>query len=169
MHLGRCIGPTILDIDLWRTSTSLHRCVFKECVYRQTHTFGAWWRIGRVNEFRQEGRGFESLSGRHVYGHWASPSLIVACSVSACKLRHSVNCCDREHFRKAHARRRAIEMDKYNTHTHLRRSSNLTAYYSSLLNSLIRFDPLLRRWSETCAWVVTHLLCRCHEIEYPSN
>ena len=26
-------------------------------------------------------------------GPWASPSLTVACSDSACKLRHSVNCC----------------------------------------------------------------------------
>ena len=29
---------------------------------------------------------------------WASPSLAVACSASACKLRHSVNCCGRELF-----------------------------------------------------------------------
>src|SRR6218665_613991 len=29
---------------------------------------------------------------------WASPSLTVACSVSACKLRNSVNCCGRERF-----------------------------------------------------------------------
>ena len=30
------------------------------------------------------------------YEPWASPSLAVACSASACKLRHSVNCCGRE-------------------------------------------------------------------------
>src|SRR6218665_1292777 len=44
-------------------------------------------------------------------GPLASPSLTVA----LCKFRHSVNCCGRERFLKAHAVRSAIEMDKYNT------------------------------------------------------
>src|SRR6218665_3959555 len=48
-------------------------------------------------------------------GPWASLSLTVACSASVCKLQHSVNCCGRERFRKAHAVRSAIEMEKYNT------------------------------------------------------
>ena len=29
-------------------------------------TYGAWWRIARVDAFRPESRGFESCSGRHV-------------------------------------------------------------------------------------------------------
>src|SRR6218665_2191347 len=32
-------------------------------------------------------------------GPWASPSLTVACGASACKLRHSFNCCGRERLR----------------------------------------------------------------------
>ena len=48
-------------------------------------------------------------------GPWASPSLAVACSASECKLWHSVNCCGRKRFWKAHDVRSAIEMDKYNT------------------------------------------------------
>ena len=48
------------------------------------------------------------------YGPWASPSLAVACTALACKLRHSVTCCGIERFRKVHALRRAIEIDKYN-------------------------------------------------------
>ena len=48
--------------------------------------------IGRVGAFRPEGREFESRSSRHV-GTLGSrnPSLTVACSVSACKLRHTVS------------------------------------------------------------------------------
>ena len=74
--------------------------------------YGAWWRIGRDDAFRPECREFESRSSRHV--RWASSSLTVACSASARKLRHSVNCCGRERFSKAHAWKSAIEMDKYN-------------------------------------------------------
>ena len=48
-------------------------------------------------------------------GPWASPLLTVACSASACKLRHSVNCCGQERFWKVHAVRSAIEMDKHKT------------------------------------------------------
>src|SRR6218665_196397 len=44
------------------------------------------------------------------YGLWASPLLTVACSPSACKLRHGVNCCGRKRFRKAHALRSAMMM-----------------------------------------------------------
>jgi len=42
------------------------------------------------------------------------PSLTVACSTTASKLRCSVNCSCRELFWKAQAVRGAIEMDKYN-------------------------------------------------------
>ena len=75
---------------------------------------GAWWaswRIGRVDAFRPEGRGFEGFkfrSSRHVR--------ILGKSFTCCclyKLQHS--CCGRERFCKAHAVRSAIEMDKYNT------------------------------------------------------
>ena len=34
-----------------------------------------------------------ALAATYMQGHWASPSLAVACSASACKLRHTVNCC----------------------------------------------------------------------------
>ena len=63
---------------------------------------------------------------------WANPSLAVACSASACKLWHSVNCCGRERFWKAHAGRSAIEMDKYNTIQH-QRVTNLCLTNSSKL------------------------------------
>ena len=33
-----------------------------------------------------------------MYGRWASPSLVVASGASACKLRHSVDCCGWERF-----------------------------------------------------------------------
>ena len=74
----------------------------------------AWWRLGRVEAFWPEGRGFESCSSRRV-GTLGSPSLTVVCGASACKLQHSVNCCGRERFWNAHAVRSAIEMDQYNT------------------------------------------------------
>ena len=75
----------------------------------------AWWRIGRVDAFWPEGRKFESRSIGATKGPWANTSLAVACSSSACKLRHSVNCCGWERFWKAHAVRSGIEMDKCNT------------------------------------------------------
>jgi len=74
----------------------------------------------------------------HSTGPWASPSLAVACSASACKLRHSVNCCGRERFWKAHAVRSAIEMNK----------RNKIQYNGSFNNS--KFYPIMRiiffRW-----------------------
>jgi len=39
-----------------------------------------------------------TLAAMQGQGPWAGPSLAVACSASACKLRHSVNCCGRERF-----------------------------------------------------------------------
>ena len=73
-----------------------------------------WWLIGRFGAFRPKGRGFESRSCRHIET-WASSSLTIACSASACKLRDSVKCVGRERFWKALAVRSAIEMDQYNT------------------------------------------------------
>src|SRR6218665_1306238 len=70
-------------------------------IAHQNHVYhGAWWRIGRVDTFRPEDRKFESHSSRHArtLGKTPSPSLATVCSSSACKLRHSVNCCGRERF-----------------------------------------------------------------------
>ena len=75
---------------------------------------GHRWRIGRVDAFRPEGHGIESHSSRQL-GTLGKSFTYIACSPSACKLRHSVNCCGWERFRKAHAVESAIEMDKYNT------------------------------------------------------
>ena len=88
---------------------SLCRSLLTEFVYS-----GAWWRIGRVDTFRPKGRGFESRSSRHRrdLGQVLHLQLPVA-------LRRvnsdSVNSCVWERFRKAHAVRSAIEMNKYNT------------------------------------------------------
>src|SRR6218665_1993860 len=69
-----------------------------------------WWRIGRVDAFRPDGRGFESRSSRHVGTLGKSFTYSCLYSASAFKLRHSVNCCGRERCGKAPAVRSAIEM-----------------------------------------------------------
>ena len=62
------------------------------CIMRE-----AQWRIGGVDAFRLEGRGFESRSSRHV-GILGKSFTTVACRPSACILRHSINCCGQECF-----------------------------------------------------------------------
>jgi len=67
-----------------------------------------------VDAFRQEGRVFEPRLSRHV-GTLGKSFTCSWLSASACKLRHSLNCCGRERLWKAHVVRSAIEIDKYNT------------------------------------------------------
>ena len=56
---------------------------------------GTWWRLGWVDYFQPEGRGFDSRSSRHVYGPWASPLPTVACALRR-KTPIQYPCCSRE-------------------------------------------------------------------------
>ena len=89
--------------------------------------------------------------------YWASPSLKVACSASACKLRHSINCCGRKRFRKVHAVRSAIEIDKDNT----KQNAGQCPFYIFIISNPITFFDVCassaRSSNITCALDLIHL------------
>src|SRR6218665_415243 len=94
-------------------------------------------------------------------GPWASLSLTVACSASVCKLQHSVNCCGRDRFRKAHAVRSAIEMNKYNTIQYNTTQHNIIQYNTKqhkncLSEGVGLFKPNLPNWLHSVLAALLH-------------
>src|SRR6218665_762609 len=82
-------GRTLFTTGLLQTKYCVIQCVytwlFHACtVYLKISAYSAqlWWHNGRFGALRSEGFGFECHSSCHVYGSWASPSLVVACSTS---------------------------------------------------------------------------------------
>ena len=80
-----CIIELLQWVITWTAISSEFRVINWLC----QHNCGTWWRIGRVEAFRPEGRGFESRSRRHAgtVGKSLTRSCLWRFSV---KLRHSI-------------------------------------------------------------------------------
>ena len=78
-----------------------------------------WWHIGRVDAFSTGGSWVRSplWAPRRIRWNLGYVLHLVACRASACKLRHSVNCCGRERFWKAHNVRSVIAIDSLHVST----------------------------------------------------
>ena len=48
------------------SSKTISKIIVHTIILRTTTKCGTWWRIGRVDDFQPEGRGFDSRSSRHV-------------------------------------------------------------------------------------------------------
>ena len=66
-----------------------HRSTLSSCLSNNTDMLLVWWLIGRFDAYRPKGRGFESLSSRHVES--LGKSFTRNCLRSfGMKLRHSI-------------------------------------------------------------------------------
>ena len=102
-------------LSFWCLFHSCHHLFIHSVICHLMRWCGFGGSVARFGAFRPESRRFESHSSRPIKTSGKSFTHSCLYSASACKLRHSVNCCGRERFWKAHAVRSAIEIDKYNT------------------------------------------------------